>query len=138
MKRPPRRQSDDGTRWIVRSPGRDDVVVSSRKQADAIHAMLVAAGRDAVLTVARVVPQPYQAGERLERRLPETGVQHRLRATVGWGLVSRVAAATTCPCERCAALILSSRRVRRFGQTAWPLGVVVGRDDKARQRVRVG
>lgn len=70
MKRSPRRQNNDGTRWIVRASGRDDVVVSSRKQADAIHARLVAAGHDAVLTVAHVVPQPYQAGERLERRLP--------------------------------------------------------------------
>ena len=66
----PRRQDDDGTRWIVRASGRDDVVVSSRKQADAIHARLMAAGHDAVLTVAHVVPQPYQAGNRVERRLP--------------------------------------------------------------------
>ena len=66
----PRRQNDDGTRWIVRSPGRDDVVARSRKQAEAIHARLEAAGRDAVLMRAHVVPQPYQAGNRLERRLP--------------------------------------------------------------------
>ena len=138
MKRSSRSQSDDGTRWIVRAPGRDDVVARSRKQAEAIHARLVAAGHDAVLTVAHVVPQPYQAGGRLERRLPESGVHERPRAVAGWALVSRVAAATTCPCERCAALILSSRRVRRFGQTAWPLGTVVGYDDKVRQKVRAG
>lgn len=135
--RSPRSQNDDGTRWIVRASGRDDVVVSSRKQAEAIHARLEAAGHNAVLVRAHVVPQPYQAGGRLERRLPETGAQYRSRATVGWALVSRVAAATTCPCERCAALIFSSRRVRRFGQTALPFGVVVGRDDKVRQKVRV-
>lgn len=137
MRRPPRCQNDDGVRWIVRAFGRDDVVARSRKQAEAIHARLMAAGHDAVLTVAHVVPQPYQAGNRLERRLPKSGVHDRTRADVGWALVSRVAAATTCPCERCAALIFSSRRVRRFGQTAWPFGVVVGRDDKVRQKVRV-
>ena len=82
--------------------------------------------------------EPSPAGERLERRLPETGVHERPRADAGWALVSRVAAATTCPCERCAALLLTSRRVRRFVDPAWPLGVVVGRDDKVRQKARVG
>jgi hypothetical protein len=46
------------------------VVARSRKQAEAIHARLEAAGHDAVLVRAHVVPQPYQAGGRLERRLP--------------------------------------------------------------------
>ena len=93
----PRRQNDDGTRWIVRASGRDDVVCRSRKQAEAIHARLVAAGHDAVLTVAHVVPQPYQAGGRLERRLPRR------------------------PAWRLAALRCSSRRVA-FADSVRPRG----------------
>lgn len=119
----PRRQNDDGTRWIVRASGRDDVVCRSRKQAEAIHARLEAAGRDAVLTVAHVVPQPYQAGERLERRLPRRPAW-RLAALRWVGLGVSLA--------------------RRLGlRPRWPRQVYpghawrfVGRD-KARQKVRV-
>ncbi len=137
MKRSPRSQNDDGTRWIVRASGRDDVVARSRKQAEAIHARLMAAGRDAVLTVAHVVPQPYQAGNRLERRLPETGVHRRVFDGPTEGLIRDRLEAERCHCDRCVDLRCLPLSVRRFGDEDHLDGVVVGRDDKVRQKVMV-